>query len=426
MIYAEFKNEINDLVTENLYQWDTYQTLKISGIDFASVAPKVHFANKKSTEALVVNGVLQSDGSVEVSIPNTLLAEKYHILAYIYTNTGLTSKTIKSITIPIIARLKPSEYFQPTDEDIAEIEAIELEAKAIIDGLTASAYSSTKTYKRPNIVFYGCDSYMCKSSVGITGINPTDTTNWQRLTDISLAIQNDAEELGLVGGETDTVDLSLYALKNELPTVKLDLDNQGRVIYSKDISVQNNGELTSTMLEIKVENAILTVGDIIVYEDETAEVVENGDLLPPYYAVKVASDSKLKALQSFNALLIVSVLPQRKTISKPEYTYNFQDSQEIATFTIKVPRSVLNKTLEIEWSINSVTSVGSDYPAVANSKYFFKCKFTGYSHSCRMLTSDLIDVTVNINDDYTLQFGLISKDLYKYTIAIHSITEVIE
>lgn len=181
MINAEFTSEINDLITENLYQWDTYQTLKITGINFGGVAPRIHFANKKSTEALVVNAVLKTDGSVEVSIPNTLLAEKYDILAYIYTNTGLTSKTIKSITIPIIARLKPSEYYQPSDEDIAQIEAIELEAKAIIDGLTASEYSSTETYKRPNIVYYQLNAYMCISNDEITGVPPTDTSKWQKI-----------------------------------------------------------------------------------------------------------------------------------------------------------------------------------------------------------------------------------------------------
>lgn len=180
MIVAEFTNETNDLTTENLYQWDSYQTLRISGIDFGSVTPRVHFANKKSSEALVVEGDLQR-AYLYVSIPNSLLTQKYDIVAYVYTNTGLTSKTIKSITIPVIPRLKPSEYYQPTDEDIAQIEAIELEAKAIIDGLTASAYDEAETYKRPNIVYYEHSAYMCKSNTEITGVLPTDTENWQLL-----------------------------------------------------------------------------------------------------------------------------------------------------------------------------------------------------------------------------------------------------
>lgn len=179
MIKAEFNESINDLTTENLYQWDSYQTLVISGIDFEAVSPKVHFCNKKSIEALAVQGILKNDGTCEVSIPNTLLGEKYDILAYIYTNTGLTYKTIKSITIPIIPRLKPTNYTQPSNEEIAEIEEIELQAKAILNGLYVSDYDSTKAYKRPNIVYYNYSSYMCISDTEITGILPTDTTKWR-------------------------------------------------------------------------------------------------------------------------------------------------------------------------------------------------------------------------------------------------------
>ena len=238
MIKAEFNDSINDLITENLYQWDTYQTLSITGINFGSVAPRVHFANKKSKEALVVNGALQSDGSVEVSIPNSLLTEKYDILAYIYTNTGLTSKTIKSITIPIIARLKPSEYFQPTDEDIAQIEAIELEAKAIIDGLTASEYDSTETYKRPNIVYYQGSAYMCNSSTEITGVLPTDTSKWQLMCKGSHVVNMSKDDNGNLvftynDGNTYTIELSVVNANtedsNNIPSLLLTSDDVDKV-----------------------------------------------------------------------------------------------------------------------------------------------------------------------------------------------------
>ena len=214
MINVEFTNEINDIITENLYQWDTYQILKISGIDFGSVSPRVHFANKKSQEALVIEAVLKADGSIEASIPNSLLTEKYDILAYIYTNTGLTSKTIKSITIPIIPRLKPSEYYQPTDENIAEIEAIELEAKNIIDNLYGSEYNSTKKYKRPNIVYYNYSAYMCKSSSGVTGVNPTDTTNWVKITEGAVVTKISKDSIGNLmfifsNGTTITVEMAV-------------------------------------------------------------------------------------------------------------------------------------------------------------------------------------------------------------------------
>lgn len=236
MIDVKFEEGINDLTTENLYQWDTYQMLKISGIDFGSVTPKVHFANKKSTVALVVSGAFTDDGGVKVSIPNSLLTEKYDILAYVYTNTGLIGKTIKSITIPIISRLKPSEYTQPTDEDIAQIEAIELEAKVIIDGLTASEYSSTEKYKRPNIVYYELGSYMCKSNTEITGVLPTDSTKWQKIAQgirINGISVNDDGDLVIVCNDGSSFNVGFRtknvttANANDFPALGITRDSNG-------------------------------------------------------------------------------------------------------------------------------------------------------------------------------------------------------
>ena len=234
MINVEFKDEINDLSTENLYQWDNYQTLNITGINFSGITPKVHFANKKSTEALVVQGVLKDDGSVDVSIPNSLLMEKYDIIGYVYINTGITSKTIKSITIPIIPRLKPTEYIQLTDENIAEIEAIELQAKIILEGLTASEYNPSVSYKRPNIVYHNLSSYMCISNDEITGIEPTDTSKWQKLANgvnITGISVNESGNLVFVNQDGSTYEIAFSTSdvkavdEMEVPCLRLTSDN---------------------------------------------------------------------------------------------------------------------------------------------------------------------------------------------------------
>lgn len=249
MIYAEFTNELNDLLTENLYQWDTYQTLKISGIDFGSVAPKVHFANKKSTLALVVNGALQDDGSVEVSIPNSLLTEKYDILAYIYTNNGLASKTIKSITIPIISRLKPSEYYQPSDEDIAEIEKIELQAKNIINNLYGSEYDNTKKYTRPNIVYYNHSAYICNSNSEISGVLPTDTTKWVKIVDGAVVTNLSKDSNGNLqfifsNGQAFTVEMAVEDVvlvdEADIPAINLTSDEVTKVKNSKALDLTDD------------------------------------------------------------------------------------------------------------------------------------------------------------------------------------------
>lgn len=243
MILAEFTSGVDNIQVEKLYQWDTYQQLNISGIDFGSVAPEIHFCNKKSEVALAVSGTLNGNGSVTVSIPNSLLTEPYDIAAYLYLKTATSGNTIKCIVIPITARPKPSDYVLTTDDDIAEILEIELEAKAIIDGLTAREYSSTESYKRPNIVYYENGSYMCKSSVSITGIDPTNTTYWQLLCKgtsikgISLSADN---KLTFTLDNGMTVDIPV-----ETAGVTTDYFSKARAVVKISLT-ENTYELTGT------------------------------------------------------------------------------------------------------------------------------------------------------------------------------------
>lgn len=281
MINVEFTEDINDLVTENLYQWDTYQTLKISGINFDSITPRVHFANKKSKEALVVKAILKSDGTAEVSIPNSLLTEKYDILAYIYTNTGLTYKTIKSITIPVISRLKPSEYFQPTNEEIIEIEKIELQAKLILSKLYASEYNSSESYSRPNIVYYNHSSYMCLSNSEITGILPTDTSKWQLIAEGAIVTSLTKDSNGNLvfnfsNGSSFTVEITTKEVKlvdnADYPCFDLTIDDVDNVknkkLYRHHIQMiyENYEEKTVVLFTIyNYSNVKITSENIVPY-----------------------------------------------------------------------------------------------------------------------------------------------------------------
>ena len=285
MINVKFEDGINDLITENLYQWDTYQTLKISGIDFGTVSPTVHFANKKSIEALVVQGELKDDGSVEVSIPNSLLTEKYDILAYVYTNTGLTYKTIKSITIPVIGRLKPSEYTQPSDDDIATIEAIELEAKSIIDELYGSEYSSTATYQRPNIVYYEYNGYMCNSPTPITNVPPTDTAKWQKICESAIVTnvsKNSAGNLVFTfsNESTFTVEMTVKEIEmvddDDIPALSLTSEEVNKVKNAKCLG------LTQTQVN--------NIGKLVLSEcDKDASTGNYLVLYPGLYDIKVSN-----------------------------------------------------------------------------------------------------------------------------------------
>ena len=110
MITAEFKNDIVNLQVENLFQWDVNQVLKIMGIDFGATSVEVHFCNKKSTSAIVVESTTPANGYVLATIPNTLLTQPYNIVAYVYQTNGSTKSTTNTITIPVVARQKPNSY----------------------------------------------------------------------------------------------------------------------------------------------------------------------------------------------------------------------------------------------------------------------------------------------------------------------------
>ena len=111
-------------------QWDINQILKIVlyGMDdgYMKNAPYVHFANIKSSEALVVRSTLQGNDTVLVDIPNQLLQEPYPLLIYVYLNDSSdagSQRTIVKIEIPVHKRAKPSdyEYVENIDRITAEV-----------------------------------------------------------------------------------------------------------------------------------------------------------------------------------------------------------------------------------------------------------------------------------------------------------------
>ena len=107
MIQGNFTGD-STVVTDALYRYDLNQKLKIFNSGLTS-APAVHFANKKSVEALVVQSTI-SGGVITVDIPNQLLEMPFEIVAFVYTEVDNVGTTIDKIRIPVIDRPKPMDY----------------------------------------------------------------------------------------------------------------------------------------------------------------------------------------------------------------------------------------------------------------------------------------------------------------------------
>ena len=109
--------DTHDNPIDHYTQWDINQKLKIVVYDVDSGllknAPYIHFANVKSTEALVVRSTVEGTDTIVVDVPNSLLQESWPLLVYVYLNDNLdahSQKTIIKIEIPVHKRAKPSDY----------------------------------------------------------------------------------------------------------------------------------------------------------------------------------------------------------------------------------------------------------------------------------------------------------------------------
>lgn len=105
----------------SMTQWDINQNLIIDVSNLSiTTAPKVHFCNEKSIEALPVESTL-SNNKVTAPIPITLLKEPYPIIAYIYVaNAGASStqKTVACVKIPMNKRVRPGNYIYSDDVEL--------------------------------------------------------------------------------------------------------------------------------------------------------------------------------------------------------------------------------------------------------------------------------------------------------------------
>lgn len=91
-----------------LYQWDYGQVLEIESSDIGNQIVEVHFACLGMSEA-IVRSCAFTDGIGTVVIPDLCLEQSSTITAWIYEIDGTHGRTIKSITLNVTARTKPSK-----------------------------------------------------------------------------------------------------------------------------------------------------------------------------------------------------------------------------------------------------------------------------------------------------------------------------
>ena len=184
MISVTFTSDAENVVaTEHLYQWDNGQKLSISGV---GTTADIHFANKKSEKALVVTPTVTS-GACVAPIPNSLLAEPYPIIAYVYVPSDNGSKTIKSVTINVEARKQPSDFVLDEDEGITTLESISQRVNEMIQNATNQVNTAIANMQTDYTNFKNTIQGELADMVANTTIPNADTVDGHHASDFALS-----------------------------------------------------------------------------------------------------------------------------------------------------------------------------------------------------------------------------------------------
>lgn len=110
---ALFFDDIKEITTEKLYQYDIGQKLKISGLDI-NENTEVHFKSPYSKIAKIATGTLNGS-SLTVVIPDEFLESAGNGKVWVCSIDENEVTTIRTINIPVVERAKPDGYVSKAD-----------------------------------------------------------------------------------------------------------------------------------------------------------------------------------------------------------------------------------------------------------------------------------------------------------------------
>ena len=199
-IKAYFGTNQNAITVSGLYQWDYGQTLEIECAELGTeTGVEVHFACDKMIEA-IVRSCNFSDGVGTVVIPNICLEQTGNITAWIYKTaidemgTFTQGHTIKTITLPITARIRPSASREVPADYIDKY----AEALAAINAAIEKLENGTVKVK--NAV----------SATQATNANHATTTTRVMISEDTPVVSLEVQELGEYSVELDVMGKGVY------------------------------------------------------------------------------------------------------------------------------------------------------------------------------------------------------------------------
>ena len=132
-----------------LFQWDYGQVLEIESADIGSEIVEVHFACPSMTEA-IVRPCSFSNGVGTVTIPDQCLEQTNTVTAWIFKIEGTQGHTIKTITLPVTGRTRPSKTRDVPAENIDKYAELITEINQAVEALESGNVKAAKAAQADN------------------------------------------------------------------------------------------------------------------------------------------------------------------------------------------------------------------------------------------------------------------------------------
>ena len=177
------------LVTvRGLYQWDYGQNLEIECSEIGSEIMEIHFAYPSISEA-IVRACTFANGIGTVLIPDECLEQTGVITAWLYKVDGTQGHTIKTISLPINPRTRPSidrtipseyvdKYGQLIEEVNEAIDAIENGNVTAAKALLANTATSATTAGSANSATYATSAGSANTATSAAHASSADRLSY--------------------------------------------------------------------------------------------------------------------------------------------------------------------------------------------------------------------------------------------------------
>lgn len=208
---ALFFDDIKEITTEKLYQYDIGQKLKISGFDI-NENTEVHFKSPYSKIAQIATGTLNGS-SLTVVIPDEFLESAGNGKVWVCSIDENEVTTIRTINIPIAERAKPAGYVSKADgsyrkfnKEIADLNNNKANKEEVSAEISKAKSEAIETASAKMIAK---DSLLNTStSINLTSLEDTEQT----ANGVTIAVRNN--KISLSGTSTSAVNFILKLKKS--------------------------------------------------------------------------------------------------------------------------------------------------------------------------------------------------------------------